>query len=177
MKRAWILFALAATIWAASTEKPRVKRAAMKAMERSFDRRIERLADDPYILVGMTRGVYLEGYGAVFTTEVSLANGPAISPFRPTLTKEDIATIRAKKLERFPALRQNIRDMLLAAAASLDDVPAGEQVVIGVSLIYRPQEDRSGMPDQILMQGAKGKLLDAKLGRVSLDEAVRVQEF
>src|SRR5207249_9673892 len=137
----------------------------------------ERLADDPYILVGLTRGVYLEGYGAVFTAEVSLANGPAISPFRPTLTKDDIAKIRAKKLERFPALRQCMRDMLLAAAASLDEVPSGEQVVVGVSLIYRPEEDRGGMPDQILMQGVKGKLLDAKLGRISIDQAVRVQEF
>src|SRR5262245_45898118 len=100
MKRVWVLLALAATIWAASMEKPRVKRAALKAMEVSFDRRIERLADDPYILVGTTRGVYLEGYGAVLTAEVSLANGPAVSPFRPTLTKEDIAAIRARKLER-----------------------------------------------------------------------------
>ena len=31
------------------------------------------------------------------------------------------------------------------------------------------------MPGQILMQGAKAKLLDAKLGRISLDQAVKVE--
>src|SRR5260370_456257 len=75
MRRIWIAFAVAATVWAA----PYVKRAALIAMEKSFDQRIVRLADDPYLLVGDTRGVYLEGYGAVFTAEVNLANGPSLS--------------------------------------------------------------------------------------------------
>ena len=173
MKRALIAFALAATVWAA----PGFKRAALIAMEKSFDRRIMGLADDPYILVGYTRGVYLEGYGAVFTAEVNLANGPSQSPFRPVITKEDIAKIRAKKLDRLPTLRQHMRETLLDAAASLDEVPATEQIVVGVSLLYRPDEDSSGMPGQILMQGEKGKLIDAKLGRVSLDTVVKVREF
>ena len=177
MRRAWILFALAASIWAASTEKPRFKRAALTAMELSFDQRIKTLSDDPYLLVGPTRGVYLEGYGAVFTSEVSLSNALAPNPFRPAITKEDIVKIRAKKLERLPHLRQCMRDMLLAAAASLDEVPAGEQIVVGVSLLYRPEEDRRGMPGQILMQGVRGKLVDAKLGRTSLDDAVKSREF
>jgi hypothetical protein len=177
MRRAWIVFALGATIWAASTEKPRVKRAAIKAMEVSFDQRIQRLADDPFILVGFTRGVYLEGYGVVFTAEVNLAIGPSPSPFRPIVSKEDIARIRTKKQERLPALRQCMRDTLLNAAASLDEVPANEQIVVGVSLLYRPDEDSSGMPAQILMQGAKGQLLDAKLSGVALDGVVKVREF
>ena len=164
------LVALAVGLWAASTEKPRFKRAALTAMEVSFDQRLKTLSDDPYLLVGPTRGVYLEGYGAVFTSEVSLSNALSPNPFRPAITKDDIARIRAKKLERLPALRQCMRDMLLAAsAASLDEVPAGEQIVVGVSLIHRPEEDRSGMPGQILMQGMKSQLLDAKLGRIALD--------
>ena len=177
MRRAWIALALAATIWAASTEKPRFKRAALTAMEVSFDQRLKTLSDDPYLLVGPTRGIYLEGYGAVFTSEVSLSNALAPNPFRAAITREDIARIRAKKLERLPALRQCMRDMLLAAAASLDDVPASEQIVVGVSLLYFPAEDRSGMPGQILLQGAKVKLLDAKLGRISLEQAVQMREF
>ena len=176
MRRVWIALALTATIWAASTEK-RPRRAAVKAVEVSFDQRIERLADDPFILVGFTRGVYLEGYGAVFTAEVNLAIGPSPSPFHPVVSKEDIARIRTKKLERFPALRQCMRDMLLNAAASLDEVPANEQIVVGVSLLYRPDEDSSGMPGQILMQGTKGQLLDAKLNRIGLDGVVKVREF
>jgi hypothetical protein len=56
-------------------------------------------------------------------------------------------------------------------------VPAQEQIVIGVSMLYRPEEDRSGLPGQILMQGEKGQLLDAKLGRVALDGVVKERDF
>jgi hypothetical protein len=176
-RQAWMVFILAATIWAASTEKPRFHRAALTAMEQSFDQRLMRLADDPYLLTGNTRGIYIEGFGAVFTAEVSLANGASPNPFRPTITKEDIARIHAKKLERLPLLRQCIRDTLLAAAASLDETPETEQIVVGVSLIYYPGEDKTGLPGQILMQGAKGQLVDAHLGRVGLETAVKVREF
>jgi hypothetical protein len=177
MKRTWIVLIAAASLWAAAIEKPKFKHAALTAMETSFDQRIARLADDPYLLVGSTRGVYLEGYGAVFTAEVSLSNGLLPSPFRPAITKEDIARVHAKKLERLPALRQSMRDMLLSAAASLDEVPASEQIAVGVSMLYSPQEDRSGLPDQILMQGEKGQLLDAKLGRIALDGVMKERDF
>jgi hypothetical protein len=177
MRRIWIACIVTATLWTAYGERPKFKRAALTAMEASFDQRIARLADDPYLLIGSTRGVYLEGYGAVFTAEVSLSNGLAPNPFRQAISKEDIARIHAKKLERLPMLRQSMRDMLLAAASSLDDVPANEQIVIGVSMLYRPEEDRSGLPGQILMQGAKDQLLDAKLGRIALDGAVKEHEF
>ena len=173
MKRIAIVFALAATLLAA----PGFKRAALVAVEKSFDQRLERLADDPYILVGFTRGVYLDGYGAVFTAEVNLANGPARSPFHPAVTKEDIAKIRGMKFDRLPILRRHMREMLLDAATSLEEVPATEQIVVGVSLLYRADEDASGLPGQILMQGQRGKLIDAKLKRVSLDTVVKVREF
>jgi hypothetical protein len=164
-------------MWAASTGAPHFKRPALIAIEKSFDQRITTLADDPYLLIGDTRGVYLEGYGAVFTTEVNLANGPSISPFRPSITKEDVARIRAKKLERFPILRQRMRDALLDAAASLTEVPANEQIVIGVSLLYRAEEDSNGMPGQILMQGKKDQLVRAKIGHIALDGVVQERDF
>ena len=173
MKPILIAFALAATLLAGTA----FKRSALIAMEKSFDKRITAIADDPYILVGFTRGVYLANYGAVFTAEVNLAIGPTQSPFRPVITKEDMARIRAKKLDRLPLLRESMRNTLLDAAASLDDVPHNEQIVVGVSLLYRADEDSSGMPGQILMQGERGKLIDAKLGRVSLDTVVKVKEF
>jgi hypothetical protein len=173
MKRVWIGLALAATLLAGAG----FKRAALVAMEKSIDQRIAHIADDRYLLVGFTRGVYLEEYGAVFTTEINLANGPAQSPFRPVITKEDIAGIRAKKLERFPILRRTMRETLLDAAASLDEVPAKEQIVIGVSLLYRADEDARDMPGQILMQGERGKLVEAKLGRIPADSVIKVREF
>ena len=52
-------------------------------MEKSLDERISKLWDDnPYLLLGTTRGVYLEGYGAVFTAEVNLVVEPDFADAR-----------------------------------------------------------------------------------------------
>ncbi len=173
MRRLWITFALAAIVWAA----PGFKRAALVPIEKAFDDRIIHIADDPYILLGNARGIYLEGYGAVFTAEVNLAIGPAQSPFRPVITKDDLLRIRSKKFDRLPVLREAMRRTLLDAATALEEVPVNEQVAVGVSLAYRPDEDASGMPAQILMHGERGKLVEAKAGRVSLDTVLKVREF
>src|SRR5258708_38979116 len=167
MRRAWIVFALAAGIWAASTEKPHFKRAALTAMEVSFDQRLKTLSDDPYLLVGLTRGVYLEGYGAVFTAEVSLSNALGPNPFRPALTKEDIAKIRAKKLDRLPALRQCMRDVLLAGARSRGEVPANGDIAIGGSGGSFPAGDMTRLAGRDPMPGCTAEVMSPERCRSS----------
>jgi hypothetical protein len=158
-----------------------VSRAAMAAVEKNFDRRLEGMAvDTPLMLLGMTRGVYLDGYGAVFTAEVNLAPGPVPSPFRPAISKEEIARIRQKKLERLPALKGLMRDMLVAAAGSLDTVPADERLVVGILLFHFSWEDSSGLPAQIVMQAPRRVLLEFQTGRrdrAALESALQVREF
>lgn len=172
---------LAAALRAGVPEKPRVRRAALAAMEKNFDGRIERIgAEDPFMLLGTTRGVYLEGYGVVFTAEVNLVNSPGISPFRQSVPKEEIASLRIRKLQRLAVLKQNIEDMLVASAALLSDVPDTEQITVGVSLFYRSYEDTTGLPSQILMQAERRKLLQFQPGRIdraALESIIRVQEF
>lgn len=185
MKRSQLLviaaLLLTTAIWAAVAEKPRFSRASLVAMEKSFDGRIRKISiDDPFDLLGNTRGIYLEGYGAVFTTEVNLVAGPTITPFHLTISKEEASRMRQKKVQRVPVLKDKMRDMLVASAASLDSVPPKEQIALGVSLFYFSWEDTAGLPSQILMQAERQKLLDVHVGRVSraaLDNIVRVQEF
>ncbi len=165
---------VAAALWAATSEKPRISRAAMAAMEKSFDSQIERAsAAEPLDLLGNTRGIYLAGYGAVFSTEVNLIISPTINPFHQTFTKAEIARVHARKLERLPLLRRKMKEMLLASAAALDTVPRNEQIVVGVSLFYFSWEDTTGLPVQILMQGQRDKLLN----RVLADNAIHTEEF
>lgn len=158
-----------------------VTRAAMAAVEKNFDKRLEGMAvDNPLMLLGMTRGVYLEGYGAVLTAEVNLAAGPPPSPFRPAIGKEDIGRIRLKKIERLPALKGAMREMLVAAAGSLDTVPVEERLVVGVTLFHFSWEDSSGLPAQVLMQAPRKMLLDFQTGRrkpAELESVVQVKEF
>ena len=155
------------------------RRLAIASMEQAADKTM--LArEDPFELLGNTRGVYLEGYGAVFSTEVSLAFTPAASPFRGPLTKPEIAAVSDRKRLRLPALRKTMQAFLLSASASLDTVGPKEQVVYSVNLYYHNWEDRKGLPAQIVMQAEKQKLLDVqsgRTGRAELNNIVKVTEL
>ena len=175
MKRLLAVAALLVlALWTAWADKPRVSHAALAAVEKIFDSRIQHANPaDPLDLLGNTRGIYLAGYGAVFTTAVDLIVSPTLSPFRPAFSKEELARIHHRKLERLPLLRKNMRDMLVSTAAALDMVPANEQVVIGVTLFYFSWEDTSGLPSQIVMQAERQKLL----GRTVADNVIHTEEF
>ncbi|MFN3322777.1 MAG: hypothetical protein ACK5AZ_04715 [Bryobacteraceae bacterium] len=179
MKRAAIGLLLLCAVLAAG-ERPKVARASVMAMEKSFDARLERMTSDPYLLLGMSRGVYLDGFGVVFTAEVNLAIAPGAGPFRPAFTKEDIARLRQQKLERLPILRETMRKMLLDAAASLDGVPVTELVVVGVNIFRYSFEDPAGIPDQIVMQAPRQNLLELQSGRgdrAALESSIQVKEY
>jgi hypothetical protein len=182
MKRLLIFAAvLGAAKWAAVAQGPRVGYAAIRAMEKSFDQRVVTLSTDtPFDLLGNTRGVYLGGYGAVFTTEVNLLVTNNVSPFLRTIPKEYVVKVHAQKLQRVPLLKRSMQDAMVATAASLDNVPPGENIVLGVTLFYYNWENTSGLPAQIVMQAQRQKLLDVQLGRASrasLDAVIRVQEL
>ncbi len=173
---------LAGAALAAATQKPLVSRAALAALEKNFDQRIYQRfgVDDPMDLLGTTRGVYLDGFGALFTAELSLVLAPTITPFRPTISKDQAARLRERKLARLPALKQTMLDMMVTSAANLKEVPLEEQIVVGVSLQYYSWEDTAGLPGQILMQAQRKTLVGFESGRLTraqLDAAVRVSEF
>jgi hypothetical protein len=165
---------LATALWAASVDPHRVKRATMAALEKVFDTRIQRAsAVEPLDLMGNTRGIYLQGYGAVFTTAVNLIISPTINPFHMTFTKAEIDRVHARKVERLPLLKQQMREMLFTGAAALDGVPLHEQIVVGVSLMYFSWEDTTGLPAQLVMQGERQKLLN----RAAAETAIHMEEY
>jgi hypothetical protein len=169
---------LAIAVGAIAGDPPRVGRTVLSAMEKSLDDRVTRLWDDnPFVLLGPTRGIYLDGYGVVFTAEVNLATGPTML-MHPQLTKEEIERHRQKKLERLPQLMRAMRQALLASAASMDNVPAEEQIVIVTFLSRYPWEDATGLPVQITMQAQRKKLIEAQRagGAAALEAAIHVVE-
>ncbi|MBI1790070.1 MAG: hypothetical protein HYR60_21265 [Acidobacteria bacterium] len=174
MKRVLLAAALAAALLA---QRPRVKPASLTAMEKSADQHVMRLLEDPFLLLGPARGLYLEGYGAVFSAEINLVAGPTLNPFRQAISKEEVVRVHTRKLQRLPGLRQTMRETLLAAAASLDEVPAEEKIAFEVKLLAQSYEDLSGLPSRIQMQGQRAKLVEAKLGRVAAESVIKVLEF
>lgn len=173
------VFLLGALIFASSLPV-RVTRASLSAMEGRMDRSVESLSvDDPYTILGNTRGVYLEGYGAVFTAEVDVLASIAPSPFRPIQSgKADLIRIRTKKTEKILSLKHAMMNMLHATAWSLEGVPENEHLALAVTVHYFRYEDSKGMPQQIVMRAEKKALLKAPVGKLAgIEPVIAVQEF
>ena len=159
-------------------ERPRVLRNAIAASERILDKRFAGLfgVDDPFAVQGVPRGVYIESYGAVFTVEVNLLQAAGISPFRQTVSKEEIARVHQRKAERIPQLKAKMQSILIDTAAGLDPVPANDHVALGVSLFYAHWEDTSGLPLQIVMSAPRKALIDLAKGAGNA-ASIQVREY
>ncbi len=165
---------------AATAGQPRAVTLSVIGIQKKLDDRFAHISpDEPFFLLGTTRGVYLDGYGAVFTAELNLVQGPNHTPFGSApITKEIIARHRQKKLERIPKLRAEMRIMLAQTAAALDGVPDNEQVVLVVDLTKYPWEDTSGIPCQIIVQGQKSALAAAAAGGgAQLATVIKSEEY
>jgi hypothetical protein len=178
MKKLSSVLFIAAAICAAAATAPRVTRNVLKTVESSLDERIKGLwPDNPFTLVGNnTRGLYLDGYGAVFTVDVS----PVVSYtslMHPTVTKEEVVKAHKERIERIAQLKQTMRQAVADAAASLDPVPADDQITMIVYLAYHQWEDISGTPGQLTFQAKKQALLEARrAGGAALAQVVKVTE-
>ena len=150
------------------TEKPRFPRQTLADVERHLDTKLASLggANDPMDLLGDARGIYLDGYGAVFTAEVSLIVTPGINPFHTEFTAPEKEKVHQRKIDRLPLLRQAMRDMWRDSATTLTAMPDNQQVVIAVRLLYLPWEDTHGLPAQIVMKGDRR----AAAGAVQIEE-------
>lgn len=148
----------------------------MTTVEKNLDDRVVRLwSDNPMALVGSTRGVYLPGYGIVFSAEINIATAP-ISLMNPIPSEGEKVAHRKKKLERLPQLKDAMKKALMDTAASLDPVPATDQVVIALLLPRYTWEDATGMPLQVTAQCTRQQLLSARANPASLDQIVKITE-
>jgi len=177
----WAGLLLIALPFSSLADKPLVSRPAIQSVEKNFEARIGKLwPEDPVAFWVYPQGMYINGFGAVFSAQVNLAQGTAITPFHPSVTKEEIDRIHHKKVERMREFRQAMEDILVSSAASLDTVPADEQIALGVSFFYWNWEDTTGLPQQLVMRAPKRVLVMAKSGqtdRAKLSAALSVQEF
>jgi hypothetical protein len=172
-----LLAIVAATLCFAATE-PRISRATIVAVEKSIDEKFSARTGDPYDVLGNARGTYLEGYGALFTTELDLVNtGPlTLSPFKPSISKEEVATTRDRKLKKLVILRENMRTLMVNASGTLEGLPPNEHVAMEAVLLYFPWEESKGMPRRVFMSAEKQKLLNAKAAHAGQPELAAIIE-
>jgi hypothetical protein len=178
VKSVLLAFALVSALVAAGT--PGVSREALASVERSMDSAVRSWdITEPYDLLGFTRGVYLPGYGVVFTSEVNLVV-TVITPFSPPPTGNRLVQLKEKKQRRLAFVRGWMRDALVNAGAALNEAPPQERVAFAMTLFYQSFEDRRGMPSQIVIEAPRQTLVDFKAGRISrqqLDAAIQSWEL
>lgn len=142
------------------TAPVRVSLATLATLSRGFDRELRMFAvTDPIDVLGDTRGIYLDGYGAVFTTELSPIYTPGLSPFQPNISEQYKAKVRQRKLARLPVVERLMNSMLQAAAKDLAAVPDDQQIVVIVNFAYLPYEDTSGLPGQMVVKATRRAIL------------------
>jgi hypothetical protein len=136
-----------------------------KDLERHFDTQLASTGgpSDPIDILGTTRGLYLDSYGAVFTTELSLIVTPTINPFHQQMTKEEVATVHKRKVARLPQLKQAMADMMRSSAMTLIQIPDSQQIVLSVRLLYLPWEDTGGLPAEVLMSASRREVLNGQI--------------
>ena len=180
MKAITVLALLASAAALAETPTPAPSRDELAAVERSIYNKLAKFhVEAPADILGLPRGIYLDGYGAVFTAELGTLLTPGMGPFRPAIGKDEIAQIRAAKEKRMPEVRTLMQQMLVDAAATLDRVPSNENIVIGFVFFYNKWEDRGKMPKMITMRAGKAALIEAAAGRATpqtLTQAIQVRE-
>lgn len=138
-------------------------RDVFKRLESDFDYGLK-TADqsNPMDILGMTRGLYVEGVGAIFTTEVDLARSDVLPMFVTKITNETKTTTHNRKVKNLAILRQQMGKMMTASAKTVELGPT-EQMVLAVRLLYQAWEDKTGLPDQIVMKADRRGILNGDI--------------
>jgi hypothetical protein len=172
-----LLVIAAATLCFAAAES-QVSRANILAVENSINEKFAARSSDPYDVLGTARGTYLEGYGALFTTELDLINaGPLnLTPFKPTITEKEKTTTRERKSKKLVELKESMRTLMVGASGTLDGLPLNEHVAMEAILFYYSWEESRGLPHRIFMSAEKQKLLAAKAAHAGQPELTAIIE-
>jgi hypothetical protein len=168
---------IAAALCFAATES-RVSRATILAVQHAIDDKIAAYSADPYQSLGDARGTYLEGYGVLFTNELSLINTGSLNmtPFKPTVSKEELASIHDRKVKKLVELKETMRTLMMNASGTLEGLPANEHVAMETILDNFSWENSRGLPHRVFMTGERQKLMDAKTAHASQQELAAIIE-
>jgi hypothetical protein len=154
----------AATI--VTSERSPVALQTLGVLEKEMDGRLGATgASDPCVVLGLTRGLYVNGFGAIFTSEVELVNSPGAGVFQTPIGPEQKVLVHKRKLAHVPLLQQTMRDMVLSLAASPTlKIADTDQIVVAVRLVYRPWEDTTNLPGQIVLRAdRRGAILKTEV--------------
>ena len=120
----------------------------------------------PWTTCRPTHGIYVEGYGAVFITDVNLVALPPLFGFGGNIAPGVLKRIHDSKLKRLPAVRELLTQMVLGASKTLAHLSPEENILLHVNFYNLDLEDRAGLPKSMSVQGKQKDLLAAAAGKI-----------
>ena len=168
-------FTLLAAI--ASADLP-VDHLSLFELEKKFEKSVYALwSDDRYMFQQLPRAYYVSNFGVLLTSEFSIAPGPGISPFLPSISKQTVVSHKKVVLERVPKLRDFMKSQLLDDVSMFPDLPETDRFGIAVTIYHISWEDISDIPTQVVVQGTKKALLAARANAALRDQAIEMKEL
>jgi len=168
-----------ATAREGSTEG-RVTRALLASFEHDF---LTRMAAawkvETHLFIDPPRAFYVDRFGIVMTSVVTLEPGFGLALFRGAPNKGEIADYRGRVLQRLPVLRQQMKDSLLESAPRFRTLNATDRMAVAVSVYHFEPEDTQGIPSEIVIQATHQALLEARQrpAGASRDDVFEIEEL
>ena len=120
------------------------------------------------------KGAYLEGYGAVFSTEASLYRIRIITPFsRRPYSQEELDEAHRAALERLEGLKVGLRQAVAEHGSLLGQLKPDHTLAVIVHLYNGVADPRRPYPSQLIFKARAGSVNDYREGRITMEELVR----
>lgn len=127
------------------------------------------------------RGAYLEGYGAVFSTEASLYRIRPITPFsQKPYSRQELEQAHQSALERVDRLKENLRQAVAEHGSLLEQLQPSHTLAVIVHLYNGVADPGRPYPSQLIFKASAESVDDYRQGRITMDELagqVRISQF
>ena len=114
----------------------------------------------PFSILQPAKGVYLEGFGVVFSVEANLYPMRFISPFSPApYSEKELKEAREQKPLRMKKAEEMVEELLRDHGPGLSFLRPDENVAVAIH-VFNPGE-LSDLPSQVVIQTKRQTLIDA----------------
>jgi len=173
-----VLAAIALCAGAAYGDRLHITRVMMAAYEKQFAVSILSAGkDSAFTFVDPPRAYYVENFGILLASEISLVPG-----YGPTMfggvSEEQIQLHHHKVTERLPVLREQMKLALFDGATRFGALDGDDRIAVAVTVYHFAWENTTGIPSQMVIQGTKKALLEAraKTQDQGRDQALQMKE-
>ncbi|MCY3758086.1 MAG: hypothetical protein OXG96_10220 [Acidobacteria bacterium] len=119
------------------------------------------------------RGAYLEGYGAVFSTEASLYRIRPLTPFSSSpYSRQELEQAYQSALERVDRLKENLRQAVAEHGSLLEQLKPSHTLAVIVHLYNGVADPGRPYPSQLILKASAGSVDDYRQGRITMEELV-----